>query len=402
MLESGLTFDDDDQEFETSEGYRAKIKVIGVGGGGSNAVNRMMEDLSPGVAFYAVNTDIDHLKRKVDKRARRLAIGPELTSGLGAGANPDIGAKAAEESREALEEVVSNADMVFVAAGMGGGTGTGAAPLIAQLAREMEALTIGVVTRPFKVEGPMRARIADSGIRMLEESADAVIVVPNQKLLEIEGKPTVPEAKRAADGVLAAGVKSISELVMETGDLNLDFADVQTAMKDSGTALMGIGEGHGDDRAEKAARNAITSPLIEQQSISGAAHVLVNVTAGPDFEIAELDLSVGVIEQASNSEHILLGYTTEEAMEGRVRVTVIAAGFQHTPRIPQTIGGMGALGRTTVAEMNQQLRSNFNSSTTKAQPKTHQPADARSANTQALDEAFDIQPLRRVSEGDDS
>ena len=399
VQDSGLTFDDDEQELDTSEGYQAKIKVIGVGGGGSNVVNRMMDELPTGVGFFAVNTDIDHLKRKVDKRARRLAIGPELTKGLGAGANPEVGAKAAEESRAELEEMVENSDMVFVAAGMGGGTGTGAAPLIAQLARDAEALTIGVVTRPFKVEGAKRSLIADNGIKSLEEAADAVIVVPNQKLLEIEGKPTVSEAKRAADGVLAAGVKSISELVMETGDLNLDFADVQTAMKDSGTALMGIGEAHGDDRAEKAAVSAITSPLIEQQSISGAAHVLVNVTAGPDFEIAELDRAVGVIEQASSSDHILLGYTTDEEMEGGVRVTVIASGFQHAPRIPHGIGGIG---KTTVAEMNQQLRSNFDVSTAKAAPGAKKPADARSVNSQVVDEAFDIQPLRRVSEGDDS
>ncbi|WP_227935733.1 cell division protein FtsZ [Alkalihalobacillus deserti] len=313
-------------EFEMDMDQLAKIKVIGVGGGGSNAVNRMIENGLQGVDFIAVNTDAQALH--LSKAEAKLQLGGKLTRGLGAGANPDIGKKAAEESREQLEEVLQGADMVFITAGMGGGTGTGAAPVIAEVAKELGALTVGVVTRPFTFEGRKRSTHAADGIQALKEKVDTLIVIPNDRLLEIVDKNTpMLEAFREADNVLRQGVQGISDLIAVPGLINLDFADVKTIMKEKGSALMGIGIATGENRASEAAKKAISSPLLET-SVDGAQGVLMNITGGSNLSLYEVHEAAEIVSAASDSEvNMIFGSVINENLKDEIVVTVIATGF---------------------------------------------------------------------------
>lgn len=313
-------------EFDTSIDQLANIKVIGVGGGGNNAVNRMIEHGVQGVDFIAVNTDAQALN--LSKAEYKLQIGNKLTRGLGAGANPEVGKKAAEESREQIEEVLRGADMVFVTAGMGGGTGTGAAPVIAQIARDLGALTVGVVTRPFSFEGRKRQTQAVGGISSMKESVDTLIVIPNDKLLQIVDKSTpMLEAFREADNVLRQGVQGISDLIATPGLINLDFADVKTIMSDKGSALMGIGIATGENRATEAAKKAISSPLLET-SIDGAKGVIMNITGGTNLSLFEVQEAADIVASASDEEvNMIFGSVINENLNDEIIVTVIATGF---------------------------------------------------------------------------
>jgi cell division protein FtsZ len=313
-------------EFDTNLDSLATIKVIGVGGGGNNAVNRMIENDVQGVDFIAVNTDAQALN--LSKAELRMQIGAKLTRGLGAGANPDVGKKAAEESREQIEEALRGADMVFVTAGMGGGTGTGAAPVIAQIARDLGALTVGVVTRPFTFEGRKRATQAAGGIAAMKEAVDTLIVIPNDRLLEIVDKSTpMLEAFREADNVLRQGVQGISDLIAVPGLINLDFADVKTIMTNKGSALMGIGVATGENRAAEAAKKSISSPLLET-SIDGAQGVLMNITGGVNLSLYEVQEAADIVASASDQEvNMIFGSVINDNLNDEIIVTVIATGF---------------------------------------------------------------------------
>ncbi|USL41617.1 cell division protein FtsZ [Priestia megaterium] len=313
-------------EFDTSVDQLATIKVIGVGGGGNNAVNRMIEHGVQGVEFIAVNTDAQALN--LSKAETKMQIGAKLTRGLGAGANPEVGKKAAEESKEQIQEALKGADMVFVTAGMGGGTGTGAAPVIAQIARELGALTVGVVTRPFTFEGRKRSTQAAGGIASMKEAVDTLIVIPNDRLLEIVDKNTpMLEAFREADNVLRQGVQGISDLIAVPGLINLDFADVKTIMSNKGSALMGIGIATGENRAAEAAKKAISSPLLET-SIDGAQGVLMNITGGTNLSLYEVQEAADIVASASDQEvNMIFGSVINENLKDEIVVTVIATGF---------------------------------------------------------------------------
>lgn len=313
-------------EFDTNIEALAVIKVIGVGGGGNNAVNRMIEHGVQGVEFIAVNTDAQALN--LSQAEVKLQIGGKLTRGLGAGANPEVGKKAAEESREQLEEALRGADMVFVTAGMGGGTGTGAAPVIAQIAKDLGALTVGVVTRPFTFEGRKRSTQAIGGITAMKESVDTLIVIPNDKLLEIVDKNTpMLEAFREADNVLRQGVQGISDLIAVPGLINLDFADVKTIMSNKGSALMGIGMSTGENRASEAAKKAISSPLLET-SIDGAKGVLMNITGGSNLSLFEVQEAADIVASASDEDvNMIFGSVINDDLKDEIIVTVIATGF---------------------------------------------------------------------------
>ncbi|ASF39319.1 cell division protein FtsZ [Halobacillus halophilus] len=316
-------------DFDTSMDQLATIKVIGVGGGGSNAVNRMIEHGVQGVEFIAVNTDAQALN--LSKAEVKMQIGGKLTRGLGAGANPEVGRKAAEESKEQLEEALQGADMVFVTAGMGGGTGTGAAPVIAQVAKELGALTVGVVTRPFTFEGRKRSTQAAGGIEGLKGSVDTLIVIPNDRLLEIVDKNTpMLEAFREADNVLRQGVQGISDLIAVPGLINVDFADVKTIMVDKGSALMGIGIATGESRAAEAAKKAISSPLLET-SIDGAHGVLMNISGGTNLSLYEVQEAADIVTSAADQEvNVIFGSVINENLKDEIVVTVIATGFDET------------------------------------------------------------------------
>ncbi|MGF7185059.1 cell division protein FtsZ [Desulfitispora alkaliphila] len=313
-------------EFDVDAEQFAEIKVVGVGGGGNNAVNRMIISGLKGVEFITVNTDAQALQ--ISNAEQKLQIGSKLTKGLGAGANPDIGKKAAEESREELIEALQGADMVFVTAGMGGGTGTGAAPVIAEVAKEVGALTVGVVTRPFTFEGKKRAKQADIGIEDLKKKVDTLITIPNDKLLQVVDKNTsINEAFRIADDVLRQGVQGISDLIAIPGLINLDFADVKTIMVDTGSALMGIGHATGEKRAAEAAKASISSPLLET-AIDGARGVLLNITGGSNLGLFEVNEAAEIISAAADPEaNIIFGAVIDEDLEDEIRVTVIATGF---------------------------------------------------------------------------
>ncbi|WP_027414502.1 cell division protein FtsZ [Aneurinibacillus terranovensis] len=314
-------------DFDLEMDTLAQIKVIGVGGGGSNAVNRMIEGGIQGVEFIAVNTDYQALN--LSRAQHKLQIGGKLTRGLGAGANPEVGKKAAEESREQIENALRGADMVFVTAGMGGGTGTGAAPVIAEIAKEIGALTVGVVTRPFTFEGRKRALQAENGISSLKEKVDTLIVIPNDRLLEIVDKNTpMLEAFREADNVLRQGVQGISDLIAVPGLINLDFADVKTIMTERGSALMGIGISTGENRASEAAKRAICSPLLET-SIDGARGVLMNITGGANLSLYEVNEAADIVASAADAEvNMIFGAVINENLKDEIVVTVIATGFE--------------------------------------------------------------------------
>jgi cell division protein FtsZ len=315
----------------------ARIKVVGVGGGGSNAVNRMIEEGLAGIEFVAVNTDAQALL--LSNAPTRVRIGDKLTRGLGAGGNPEMGQRAAEESAEDLYEVLKGSDMVFIAAGIGGGTGTGAAPIIAQIAKEIGALTIGVVTRPFTFEGAKRAQSAEAGIGQLKEQVDTLIVIPNDRLLQIaDKKASLHDSFKIADDVLRQGIQGISELITVPGLINLDFADVRTIMSEGGAALMAVGRASGEDRARIAAEQAISSTLLDI-TIDGARGILFNVTGGHDLSLFEVNQAAAIIKETAHPDvNLIFGAVIDPSMNDDLRVTVIATGFDNS----QTAGRRAA------------------------------------------------------------
>jgi cell division protein FtsZ len=306
---------------------QTEIKVIGVGGGGSNAVNRMIESGLGNVDFIAVNTDLQALK--LSNAEYRVPIGSKLTCGLGAGGVPDIGEQAAIENKAELQDILKGSDMVFITAGMGGGTGTGAAPIVAEVAKETGALTVAVVTKPFDFEGKKKMKLAEEGIKKLREAVDTLIIIPNQYLLKIVEKRTpIREAFLMADDVLRQGVQGISELITITGEINIDFADVRTIMSGQGDALMGIGLGSGDNRAVDAATNAINNPLLEDARMEGAKGILVNITGGEDFSLSEYDEVIKIVTANADEDALIIpGQTIDVSMSDQVKVTVVATGF---------------------------------------------------------------------------
>ena len=321
----------------------ATIKVIGVGGGGTNAVNRMVDSGIRGVEFVAVNTDRQALI--LSKAASKIQIGEKITRGLGAGANPDIGAQAAEESKSEITEALRGADMVFVTAGMGGGTGTGAAPIVAACAKEMGILTIGVVTKPFTFEGKKRLSQADRGIESLKGKVDTLVVIPNDKLLQIiDRKTSIVEAFKMADDVLRQGVQGISDLIAVPGLVNLDFADVKTIMLNTGIAHMGIGRASGESRAEDAAKQAISNPLLES-SIEGARGVIINITGGSNLGLHEVNTAAEIVQRSADPEaNIIFGAVIDETIDEDIVITVIATGFDSD--VKPTIGTIGSIQST--------------------------------------------------------
>jgi cell division protein FtsZ len=337
--------------------YLAVIKVVGVGGGGTNAVNRMVESGLTGVEFIAVNTDAQAL---LDTDADvKIHIGSKATRGLGAGANPEVGLAAATESRDELKEALKGADMIFVTAGEGGGTGTGAAPVVAELGRELDALTVGVVTKPFAFEGRRRSEQAEVGIQNLRERVDTLIVIENDRLLQVvEKKTPVTEAFRIADDILRQGVQGITDLITVPGIVNLDFADVRTIMRDAGSALMGIGAASGENRAAEAARTAVSSPLLEQ-SIDGATGILLNITGGTELGLFEVNEAAEVVTGAADQNaNVIFGAVIDDSLGDEVRVTVIATGFGTRMRrrrveaaVPQPVGASEQPSERTDADL---------------------------------------------------
>jgi len=322
--------------FDTAAAQGAVIKVIGVGGGGGNAINRMVDEGVAGVEFIAANTDVQALSGT--KAETVIQLGPKLTRGLGAGGQPEVGRKAAEESEETLTAAISGADMVFITAGMGGGSGTGAAPVIARIAKDLGALTVGVVTRPFGFEGSKRGQFAVEGINQLREHVDTLLIISNNNLLEIVDKKTpLLEALSEADNVLRQGVQGITDLITNPGLINLDFADVKTVMANKGNALMGIGIGSGEERVVEAARKAIYSPLLET-TIDGAEDVIVNVTGGLDLTLIEAEEASEIVNQAAGQGvNIWLGTSIDESMRDEIRVTVVATGVRQD-RVEKVVG----------------------------------------------------------------
>ena len=322
-------------EFEEAGAQNARMKVVGVGGGGGNAVNRMIDEDLEGVDFISVNTDAQALK--MSKAPVKVQIGKKLTRGLGAGARPEIGRQAIEETREEMRRFLEGADLVFVTAGMGGGTGTGAAPVIAEIARDMGALVIAIVTKPFAFEGKKRQRQAEHGLSELKRAADTVIVVPNERLLSVVGKGTTfRDALKTADEVLLHATQGISALIHVTGEVNVDFADVRTVMANRGPALMGTGSGRGENRAAQAAQEAISSPLLDEVSIHGAAGVLINITGGMDLAIDEVTAIASIIQEAAGDDaEIIFGAVHDPELDGEVRVTVIATGLAQAEELVQ-------------------------------------------------------------------
>ena len=345
-----MEYNNDDNNNVTMMDGTATIKVIGVGGAGNNAVNRMIEADIKGVDFIAVNTDRQALQ--ISKAKTKIQIGEKITRGLGAGANPDIGAQAAEESKAEVAEVLRGADMVFVTAGMGGGTGTGAAPIVAQAAKEMGILTIGVVTKPFTFEGKKRLSQAERGIESLKGKVDTLVVIPNDKLLQIvDRKTSIIEAFKMADDVLRQGVQGISDLIAIPGLVNLDFADVKTIMLNQGMAHMGVGSASGENRAEHAAKEAIQSPLLET-SIEGAKGVMINITGGDNLGLHEVNTAAELVQRSVDPEaNIIFGTVTDETMGDEIRITVIATGFEKNEPI-SSIGVDNIVSKTWEKKVN--------------------------------------------------
>jgi cell division protein FtsZ len=316
-------------EFDADAELQARIKVVGVGGGGGNALNTMISSDLEGVEFIAANTDAQALPNNL--APHKIHLGPQLTKGLGAGGNPEIGRKAALEDITRIQEALQGADMVFVTAGMGGGTGTGAAPVVAQVARDMGALTVAVVTKPFTFEGRRRSKNAELGIQELGNAVDTIITIPNQKLLTIAGEDmSMLDAFQRADDVLLQAVRGISDLIVHPGLINVDFADVKTIMCNMGRALMGTGYGKGKDRAIEAARMAIASPLLDEVSVEGATGILLNFTAGPDVKLSEIEAAASLVQESAHEDaNIIFGVVTDSSMGDMVKVTVIATGFEN-------------------------------------------------------------------------
>ncbi|HOO62520.1 MAG TPA: cell division protein FtsZ [Synergistaceae bacterium] len=326
---------------EPTRQFREVIKVVGIGGGGNNALNHIVQSGVAGVEFIAANTDIAHLERSETKN--RIVLGAQMTKGLGAGANPEIGFQAAKESADEIKASLGGADMVFITAGMGGGTGTGASPVIAEVAKELGALVVAVVTRPFKFEGKRRITQANEGIERLRDKVDALIVVPNDKLLQLADKTTpLSDTFALADDVLRQAVQGVTDLILRPGLVNVDFADVKTVMSNAGSAIMGIGEGSGEDRAHTAARASINSPLMES-SMTGAKGVLFNVTGGPNVGIHEIHQVAQVITEAADEDaSIIWGHVLDPSMEESIMITVIATGFTHLLSGSKTVSGQVA------------------------------------------------------------
>ncbi len=358
----------------------AKIKVIGVGGAGGNAVNRMIEAGLQGVEFIAVNTDAQALL--MSKAEQKVQIGLKLTKGLGAGANPEVGMKAAQESEEDLRNVLEGADMVFVAAGMGGGTGTGAAPVIASISREMGILTVGVVSRPFMFEGRNRGNQAENGIQNLRDVVDSLIIIPNDRLLQIADRNTsFGDAFRMADDILRQGVQGITDLILVPGIINCDFADVQTVMRNSGSALMGIGSGRGDNRAIEAAKAAISSPLLES-SIEGATGLLFNISSSSNLGMVEVNEAASVIYEVVDPDaKIIFGTTIDDSLQEEIRITVLATGFN----------------KEIEKKVDAATKTNFTKTAANpAAAKTEQPQKkAENFNLNLMGEDFDMPAFRR-------
>lgn len=310
------------------------IKVVGCGGGGGNAVNRMIEAQIKNVEFIAINTDLQALNGS--RTENRLAIGQKTTKGLGSGGKPEIGEQAAEEDKEAITNALRGADMVFVTAGMGGGTGTGSAPVVARIARELGALTVGVVTTPFDFEGPVRMRQAEKGLEKLHEQVDSLIIIPNQQILKVVDKNTsVKKAFRVADDVLRQGVEGISNIITKAGDVNTDFADVRNTMQGQGNAILGIGVGEGENRAVDAASKAITNPMLEDSHIDGAKNLLINICASEEVSMSEVDEICKIVTRSAAKDYNMYwGQVTQPEMEGRISVTVIATGFDEANTVP--------------------------------------------------------------------
>ena len=344
-----MDYNDDGNNIAMMDGT-ATIKVIGVGGAGNNAVNRMIEAGIKGVDFIAVNTDRQALQ--TSKANTKIQIGEKITRGLGAGANPDIGAQSAEESKSEVAEVLRGADMVFVTAGMGGGTGTGAAPVVASTAKEMGILTIGVVTKPFTFEGKKRLSQAERGIESLKGKVDTLVVIPNDKLLQIiDRKTSIIEAFKMADDVLRQGVQGISDLIAIPGLVNLDFADVKTIMLNQGMAHMGVGKASGENRAEDAAKEAIQSPLLET-SIEGAKGVIINITGGEDLGLHEVNTAAELVQRSVDPEaNIIFGTVTDPSMSDEIQITVIATGFEKNEPI-SSIGVDNLVSKTWEKKIN--------------------------------------------------
>ncbi len=361
-------------EFDVDMEQFAKIKVIGVGGGGNNAVNRMIESNLSGVAFVAINTDKQALQ--TSNAEYKIQIGEKLTKGLGAGADPKVGAKAAEESRDEIYQALQNNDMVFLTAGMGGGTGTGAMPVVAEIAKELGILTVGVVTKPFGFEGRTRMKNALIGIESLRKNVDTLVTIPNDRLLQVTGKNTsIIEAFNIADDVLKQGVKGIADLITVPGEINLDFSDVKTIMADSGLAHMGIGIAEGENRAVDAAKKAIHSPLLET-TIQGAKGVLINITAGPSLGLHEVTEAANVVHDAVDEDaNVIFGAVIDENMKDVIKVTVIATGF---------------------SEDNMKTEKKFDMKKKKEKEKEEEVIDNKSGNEKHVEQAdFDIPTFLR-------
>lgn len=315
--------------FDTDPGLFARMKVFGVGGAGKNALNHMIEAGVPGVEFVVANTDAQDLAESNAKY--KIQLGNEITRGLGAGADPEIGKKAAEESREEITEHLTDIDMVFITAGMGGGTGTGAAPVIAGIARDLGVLTVGVVTKPFQFEGPKRTTNAETGLAALKEHVDTVVVIPNQKLKDaVSRNTTFKDALKVADEVLLQATRGISDLITLPGLINVDFADIKTTMENKGDALMGTGDATGDSRAKEAAERAMTHPLLEDLDIDGARDILLNITGGQDLTLFDVDEAMTTVQAAAGHTNIIMGTVLDESLEGSIRVTLIATGLDQT------------------------------------------------------------------------
>jgi cell division protein FtsZ len=325
-------------EFADDAELQARIKVVGIGGSGGNALNTMIQNGLDGVEFIAANTDAQALDRSL--APVKIQLGPQLTRGLGAGGNPDVGRKAALEDVQRLSEALEGADMVFVTAGMGGGTGTGAAPIISQVAQDQGALTVGVVPKPFLFEGRKRSKNAERGVQELIDSIDSIITIPNQRLMSLgDDDITMLDAFARADDVLLQAVQGISDLIINAGMINVDFADVKTIMASNGRALMGTGIAKGDRRALEAAEMAVNSPLLDEVSVQGATGILINFTAGPDIKLREINEAAGLVQQAAHEEaEIIFGVVTDSDLADTVKVTVIATGFEKMAHAPIPLG----------------------------------------------------------------
>ena len=380
---------EENEEFK--EDGLAIIKVIGVGGGGGNAIKHMMEAGLQGVQFYAINTDLQALRRC--NNADQIQIGASLTHGLGAGSDPSLGRKAAEEDKDKLEEIVVGSDMVFVTSGMGGGTGSGAAPLIARLAKDADVLTIGVVTKPFEFEGRRRISQAEKGLEELKAYSDSVIVIPNQRLLDqVERQTPIREAFRMADNVLLNGVKGISDLITVPGEINLDFADVRTTMFETGRALMGVGVASGANRAEMAAKSAILCPLLDETSIEGATGILVNFTGGSTMTLHEVQQAMEIIRDAADSEaDVIFGLVYDDEMKEEIKVTLIATGFDQLWR-----DGVKPIKGDDALDLNTILGKSFNQSPNRLVRQEEmqlEPRESKISNKKDKVDVAELEPL---------